>query len=85
MKSIFKYPLEITDVVDIEMPVGSIVCHVNTQRGKAFIWAEVDTNKPVEQRRFYVYGTGNPMIERHQIYLGTFFQSAFVWHLYEDA
>jgi len=51
--------------------------------GSAFIWAEVDTESRVIERQFVVYGTGHNIQPGHK-YIGTFFSTPFVWHVYED-
>jgi hypothetical protein len=47
------------------------------------IWALVDPNAEDEPRWFAVVGTGEPFDETNMIYIGTYQESPFVWHLFE--
>lgn len=86
MNSVWKFPLPIVDDVTIEMPQGARVLHVETQFDSAQMWALVDPNQPLVQRRFKVVGTGH----RHEDmdtwhYIGTFpmFGGGLMWHVFE--
>ena len=83
MKTIWKFPLPNSDTVTIEMPSGAVVLTVQRQDYRPCIWAEVDTEAPMEARKFRVYGTGTPHLETGERYVGTWHSQAFVWHLYE--
>ena len=78
MKTIYKYNLS----QPVHMPWGSTVVKVGIQNGQCCIWALVDTNAPVEERRFVVVGTGSE-IDDNMVYVGTMFEEPFVWHVVE--
>lgn len=87
MKSIWKYPLPVTDVVSIRMPVGAVVLTVQLRWTQVCLWAMVDTDAPtMETRRFRVFGTDHPVegVEADG-YIGTVQQmdGAMVWHVFE--
>jgi len=81
MKKIFKY--ELKDGSNY-IPVGAKVIHVNVSEEGAIAWVEFDSKFENElvQRNFKVFGTGWE-IPDDAIYIKTWFQGPFVWHLYE--
>lgn len=86
MKTIWKFPLDITDSQTILMPKGAELLIAQLQGGQGCLWALVDDAAPREERTIEIHGTGNPIhqdmgIERK--YIGTFQQEAFVWHVFE--
>lgn len=87
MKTIYKYPLPIEDVVSIDMPVGAEVLTVQMQRGEPQLWAlvPIDTWAPKERRLFRVAGTGHPIGSKVRRYIGTFqlLNGDLVFHVFE--
>lgn len=87
---ICKFPFEVvSDVVEIEMPVGFVWLDVQTQRGVPTIWAIVDPKAEKKVFKFRIRGTGHPFEhDENQRYrwLGTFqqFDGQLVWHLFEE-
>lgn len=90
MKTIWKFPFEVTDTVDVQMPLGAEILHIETQQQGSLdvpcMWALVDPNKPVVTRRFKLFGTGHPLPEDidGMVHVGTFLlaQGNFVGHLF---
>lgn len=85
-KVIYKYPFEVNDVVEIEMPLEAEVLSVQVQRGGPCIWALVDPKTTLETKIFVVYGTGHPVnTSTTGKFIGTFQLSggALVFHLFE--
>lgn len=88
MKTIHKYPLQITDRQIVKMPqLAQILC-VQVQHDQICIWAEVETNNPTENVKIGVYGTGNPVEPAdpgHRNYIGTVqtYNGNLVWHVFE--
>jgi hypothetical protein len=85
-RQIWKYPLP-KGLNLLEMPEKAIPRSVQIQGGQLCLWAEVQTNQPLEKRRFIVIGTGHPFppVEtRPDIYIGTVQDGALVWHIYES-
>lgn len=88
MKTIYKYPIEITDEQIILMPAGAIMLTVQVQNGNPFIWAMVDTEARMEDVPIRVHGTGHPICESSNLeYIGTF-QSMYggnlVFHVFKE-
>lgn len=87
MKTIWKYSLNVDDIVTLEMPEGAEVLTIQTQYGEPQIWALVDPIKPSVKRHFRVYGTGHNISYNilKENYIGTFqmYQGQLVFHLFE--
>jgi hypothetical protein len=89
MKKIWKYKLEITDNVVLEMPRNAEILTVQMQGETPMIWALVDTENNIEKRSFKIIGTGNPVpdLARHlsRKYINTFqmMEGRLVFHLFE--
>lgn len=85
-KSIWKFPLKITDYQKVSMPIGARVLSAQIQNGILCIWAIVDESVEKEEFEFEIFGTGNPYIEkRNHFYIGTFqlMDGKFVGHLFQ--
>jgi hypothetical protein len=90
MRTIYKYelPLEGSDVQHIDMPEGAELLYVDIQPEVAlhsvFVWALVDTDKPMAKRTLAVTGTGHPVPDEGTgRYVGSCRMQAFVWHVWE--
>lgn len=82
MKTIFKYPIEITNIQEVKLPVGFKVIHVGLDpNNTSCIWCEVDTNKELIRQTVYVVGTGHKL-PPDAYHVGSFLQRVFVWHVY---
>jgi hypothetical protein len=88
MKTIYKYPLEVADLCDVQMPEGAVVLTVQALRNQPCLWAEVDTKAKTIKRRFRTYGTGHPRDDAQKFphYVGTYQISdgLFVFHVFTD-
>ena len=84
MRTIYKYAIEATDDLIIEMPKGAIILTVQVQRGYPCIWAIIDTNAPMVRRHLKVFRTGHPMPATIP-YIGTFqiMGGDLVFHLFD--
>ena len=83
-KIIWKFPFEVTDVIDLEMPRGAQVLAVQVQHRQPCVWALVDDTKGKEIRHFRCFGTGHPINTEGQ-FVGTFqlLDGDFIGHLFE--
>lgn len=72
MKTIWKFPLELTSVQGIELPQGAWILDCQMQNAKPQLWAVVDPNAPKSLARAYIVGTGHDMPENPGEYIGTF-------------
>jgi len=88
MKTIWKYEIKAEDIQEIEMPVGSQILCVQTQREKPCIWILTDTEtKDAETRKFFTIGTGHDFYQEQDNckYIGSFqlHDGLLVFHLFE--
>lgn len=85
MQTIYKYPLGLGPGAWISMPSGATLLSVGAQGTDIFVWAQVDTMKPIEMRRFDVVGTGQPMPAGNLKFLGAVMlaRGALVFHVFE--
>lgn len=86
MRTIHKYHLAIVGpgALHVKMPKDARLLHLGSQHHMPMLWAEVDTDAPIEHRVFMIYGTGrecthNPLFTT---YIGTLVGTD-VWHVYE--
>ena len=79
MKTIHKYEL---GSIGAKMPAGARVLHCAVQGDLHCIWALVDTDQELVQRKFEVIGTGWD-VEDNMTYVATYFEHKYVWHLME--
>lgn len=86
-KRIYKYPLQITDKQEIELPVTAEVVAVQAQGDELFFWAAVDISEKTKPRVFRVIGTGHDIPDGKFLhYLGTVqtHGGVLVWHVFES-
>ena len=87
-KTIYKYPLELTDVQTLEVPFGAKVLSTELQGHQICVWAIVDLTTvepgPTENLTIRIVGTGNPLPEKciESKFLGTVTMPPFVWHVF---
>ncbi len=83
MKTIWKFPLKISDHFKLSVPLGAGIIHVGLDpAGVACVWCEVQPGNTPEDLDLYVIGTGNPIPSEAKQHWGSFVQGPFVWHLY---
>lgn len=86
MKTVWKFPIPTDDIVNIEMPQGAKVLHVDEQHGTPTMWALVDPNRKTTIRTFRFAGTGHPIDDGHaDKFIGTFLLrgGSLVFHIFE--
>lgn len=82
---IYKYPLDF-DTQVIEMHSFRRIVHVDNQHNRPAIWAEVDTDSPLEQVTFHVVATGSEVPSPGEYRWTVLFdEGKFVFHVYEDS
>lgn len=85
MRTVFKYPVPITDTFTLRLPDEAEVLSVAVQSGSVYLWALLDPSQATEPRRFRLAGTGHPITEELLIFIGTVLlhDGALVFHLFE--
>lgn len=61
MLTIYKYPIQMRELFQVEMPAGAQILHVDLQNGGPFMWVKVDTDQPMKRYNFGVFGTGHDL------------------------
>jgi len=83
MNTIYKYPIEITDIQEIEMPINAEVIHAGLDpQGTPCVWAKVRTDNKTDIFTFYIVGTGNSIPVMARRHVGSFNHGPFVWHVF---
>lgn len=87
MKKIWKFKLEGQTCQKISMPEGAQVLTVQEQGGIPYLWAVCETDNPLADRHFLMYGTGHLMDIAVDKYIGTFqlMNGGLVFHVFETS
>ena len=87
MKTIFKYavPMNGNATFNVWMPINSTILCVQTQKNNPQIWAAVNTDAALGERRFCIVGTGHELRYDPVKYIGTFQvnDGTYVFHVFE--
>jgi hypothetical protein len=87
MKTIYKYPLEITDTQEILIPHDSVILDIQFQNDTLCLWALISDTEETSKDKITVniVGTGNPAshVDTSR-YIGTVqqFGGSLVWHVF---
>jgi hypothetical protein len=83
MRRIWKYVIAKGESVSsFQMPKSAEVISVQIQNGQPVLWIIFDDFIETETREFVVYGTGHDIPDDF-MYIGTFQEPPYVWHLFE--
>ena len=80
---IYKYQITDANQGKIMMPKGAVIISAQYQNGIPTIWAVVDINQELTERRFDIYGTGMHVDMRGRCHLATVQDGIYVWHIFE--
>ncbi len=84
MKVIYKYCIAILDSSYVAMPKDAEILSVGVQESrKIVIWAIVDSEALIVQRRIHLRGTGHEAPPDSARHLGTVMDDPFVWHVFD--
>lgn len=87
MLTIWKYELGLQDHQTLQLPEGAQLLHVGNQHGALCLWALVDPDAKVIDRRIYVVGTGHKLPTACKLarYIGTAMMlgGTLVWHVFD--
>jgi len=84
-RSIWKYPLKVTDEQILEIPGGAKILSVELQHGVPCLWALVHPKNKKKKRVVQIFGTGNPIPDADLGEYVSTFQSMggnLVWHVF---
>ena len=85
--TIWKFPIEIKDEHEIDIPSPAIPLTFQIQNGKPILWCLVDPNMGLIKKKFFLTGTGHVIITTLEElkYIGTtqLLHGMLVYHLFE--
>jgi hypothetical protein len=61
MNVVQKFPLNVSDRMELEMPLGAQLLHLAIVKARPCLWALVDENRPRVLRRFRLTATSEPI------------------------
>ncbi len=85
MLTIWKFPIEILDEFELQLPKDAKILTVQTQHNRPCIWALIDPTAEVVSKKFKIYGTNHKIPTLEGItYIGTFQvdNGNYVFHLF---
>lgn len=87
MRTIWKFPLLITDEQVLPMPTHSDPLHVGFQGDTLCLWVHAETDQERYPQTIHVYGTGNPIdVDCGSVHVGTVSHVVngriLVWHVF---
>jgi hypothetical protein len=85
VKTIWKYPISVTDRQSVRMPAGAKILTVAVRHETVCLWAEVDPAAPKTPRAIAIHGTGHEKPDMEGAYIGTFMllDGDQVFHAYD--
>ena len=86
MKTVWKFPVQIDDRVNVRLPMGATILTVDMQGDQLCLWALVDPDASLNKvRTLRIAGTGHPITDEAVDHLGTFFlhDRALVFHVFD--
>lgn len=83
---IWKVQLELTDKQIIELRSGYRILSVQVQNGQICLWYMFpEQNRNIKDRiPIWIHGTGNPIEDSGNAFLGTVQLNNFVWHIFTE-
>lgn len=85
--TIFKYPIQVQDRFDLELPIGAKPLTVQTQRGIPCLWVLLDEMQEIKLlRHFRLVGTGHQIENNIRLEYISSFQlqnETLIFHLFE--
>lgn len=83
--TVWKYPLELTDVQTLEVPRGARFLSAGKDpAGQLCVWVFVELISAKITRTVRIVGTGNPTDANRHSFLASVVDGPFVWHVFVD-
>ena len=86
--AIYKYDLDLGPLNVVEMPKNARILKIGMQYDQLKLWAIVNKEEPIIERRFCFFGTGMQLCENtlnNLIYIATLQENGgvYIWHVFE--
>jgi hypothetical protein len=72
VERIWKFPVRVTDLQTIGMPLGAKILSIDVQKEIVCIWALCDEKAEIAKRTIRIYGTGHAIYSDPGTFIGTF-------------
>ena len=84
MRSVWKFPLHMTDLQYVDMPMGAEILTVQMQGEQCCLWALCEPENVMRPREILIHGTGHPVGDIGR-YIGSvqMMGGALVFHVFE--
>ena len=84
MKTVFKYPVGVSDKISVFLPAGSKPLRFDWKDGMLCLWARVDRDStaPDKEYVFRMAGTGHDIEDEFSEYINTAFLDELVFHFF---
>lgn len=86
-RKVYKYPLAVTDLQTIELPLFGQILDIQVQKGNLFLWALVNTSfTETSKRKIMILGTGHDISDENYLtHISTFqlYGGDLVFHAFE--
>ena len=85
-KIIYKYSIAKFGITPVLMPKNSEILTAKMQSEHLCIWAIIDTEQEMVERKLFCYGTGHPIPDSvtKENHIGTVMDDGMVWHVFEN-
>lgn len=82
--TIWKFPLRVAEVQEIEAPEGAQIMHIREHgiHAQPHAWIACDPDAPKRKIKIAMCGTGHNVPPGE--YVGTAFEGGFVWHYFKQ-
>lgn len=86
MRTIWKLPLQVTDIQRIKIPKNSGCLTIQVQYGVPCIWIACEDKEELEECTLYTHGTGHEISPKATKYLGSYQLDggALVFHVFVE-
>lgn len=86
MKTIFKFPLMMTEQQRVAMPIGAQMLTVQMQNDTPCLWALVDKSNNLHDVKIFTVGTGHEITRDDLVYIGTYqvYGGKLIFHVFRE-
>lgn len=85
---IFKYQMPVLEQFTMKLPAGAEIIRMQDQGGMFWLWAVVNTEEPMVERRFRAFKTGakipDGLVLRYVGFCAVFVQAELGLYIFED-
>lgn len=87
-KTIYKYQMPVQEEFIMRLPLGAVIIRMADQGGMLWLWAIVDTEQPLVERKFHAFKTGAAIPEHlcliYRGFVAIYIQQELGLYIFED-